>query len=128
MRVRDIDVHQGRSDGKTLGAMIPIERDPDDDSWMYQSRPNYAAFGIQRPLTEHTNPDGSTASSYDGLQGSACLYLEVAGETCGASNACERFIGQLRQLVDAVEAANVPPLTTLQRLRLWLRAKLGLRD
>ena len=35
-------------------------------------------------LTEHTNPDGSTASSYDGLQGSACLYVDVAAKTCDA--------------------------------------------
>jgi hypothetical protein len=111
MRLRDIDVHQGRSDGKTLGTMIAIERGHDDDSCIYQPPPNYAALGITRPMTQHINPDGSTASSYDGLQGSMCLYVGVAGETCEASNACERFIAQLSQMIDAVDAANVPPLT-----------------
>jgi hypothetical protein len=91
-------------------AVGPIERSSDDDSWMYQQRPNYAALGISRPITEHKNPDGSTVSSYDGLQGSMCLYVEIAGETCEAFNACERFIAQLSQLIDAVGAANVPPL------------------
>jgi hypothetical protein len=128
MRLRDTDVHQGKSDGKTLATMIPIQRSYDDDTWMYQQRPNYAAFGISPPATEHKNPDGKTASSYDGLQGSACLYVEVDGETCEASDACERFIAQLGQLLDAVAAANVPPLGPLQRLWLWFRTKLRIRD
>jgi len=109
MKLRDIDVHQGESDGKTLAAMIPMERSHDDDAWMYQLPPNYAALGIRRPVTVHTNPDGGTVSSYEGLQGSLCLYVEIAGETCEASNACERFIAQLKQLIDSVAAANVPP-------------------
>jgi hypothetical protein len=128
MRMRDIDVHQGRPDGETLATMIPFERSTDDDSWMYQQQPNYAGLGISRPVTEHKNPDGSTVSSYEGLQGSMCLYVEVAGETCEGSNACERFITQLNQMIDAVEAANVPPLGPLQRLWLWFRIKLGIRD
>jgi hypothetical protein len=128
MRLRDTDVHQGKSDGQTLPTMIPFERSTDDDSWMYQQRPNYAALGISRPVTEHKTPDGSTVSSYDGLQGSMSLYVEVAGQTCEGSNACERFITQLNQMIDAVEAANVPPLGPLQRLWLWLRLKLGIRD
>jgi hypothetical protein len=128
MKLRDIDVHQGRSDGNTLGTMIPFERSVDDDTWMYEQRPNYAVFGISPPVTQHINPDGITASSYDGLQGSACLYVEVAGETCEASNVCERFIAQLSQMIDAIVAANVPPLSRTQRLRLWLRKKLRIRD
>jgi hypothetical protein len=113
MKLRDIDVHQGESDGTTLAAMIPMERSTDDDAWMYQPPPNYAALGIQRPSTEHTNPDGRTVSSYEGLQGGLCLYVEIGGETCEASNACERFIAQLKQLIDSVAAANVPPLQTI---------------
>jgi hypothetical protein len=35
MRLRDNDVHQGRSDGKTLATLIPIERSSDDDAWIY---------------------------------------------------------------------------------------------
>jgi hypothetical protein len=128
MRLRDSDVHQGRSDGKTLATLIPIERSSNDDVWMYQQQPNYAALGINRPVTQHKNPDGSTVSSYDGLQGSMCLYVEIAGETCEASNACERFIAQLSQLIDAVGGANVPPLGPLQRLWLWFRTKLRIRD
>lgn len=128
MRLRDNDVHQGRSDGKTPATMISIERSSDDDVWMYQQQQNYAALGIGRPVTEHKNPDGSTASSYDGLQGSMCLYLEIAGETCETSNACERFIAQLSNLIDAVEVATVPPLGRLQRLWLWFRTKLHIRD
>lgn len=128
MRLRDNDVHQGRSDGKTLATLIPIERSGDDDVWMYQQQPNYAALAISRPVTEHKNPDGSTVSSYNGLQGSMCLYVEIAGETCEASNACERFIAQLSQLIDAVSAANVRPLGPLQRLWLWFRIKLRIRD
>lgn len=128
MNLRDIDVHQGKSDGKTLAAMIPLERSTYDDAWMHQTHSNYAALGISRPVTDHTNPDGSTVSTYDGLQGSMSLYIEIAGETWEASKACERFIAQLRQLIDAVAAANVPPLTPLQRLRLWLREKLCIRD
>jgi hypothetical protein len=128
MNLRDIDVHQGRSDGKTLATSIPIERNYDDDAWMYQQRPNYAALGISRPVTEHRNPDGSTVSSYDGLQSSVGLYIEIAGKTCEASNACERFIAQLSQLIDAVSTANVPPLSPLQRLWLWIRTKLRIRD
>jgi hypothetical protein len=112
MKLRDNDVHHGRSDGKTLPTMIPVERSS-DDAWMYQQRPNYAALGISRPVTEHENPDGSTVSSYDGLQGSISLYIEIAGETCEASNACERFIAQLRQMIDAVGAAIVSPLSPL---------------
>ena len=108
--------------------MISIERSSDDDVWMYQQQQNYAALGIGRPVTEHKNPDGSTASSYDGLQGSMCLYLEIAGETCETSNACERFIAQLSNLIDAVEVATVPPLGRLQRLWLWFRTKLHIRD
>ena len=128
MKLRDNDVHQGRSDGKTLSTMIPIERSSDDDSWMYQQQPNNAALGIRRTATEHKNPDGSTVSSYDGLQGSMCLYVVIAGETCEASNACERFIAQLSNLIDEVEAANVPPLSSLQRLWLWFRTKLHILD
>jgi hypothetical protein len=128
MRLRDKDVHHGQSEGKTHSTMIPIERSTDDDTWMYQQQPNYAVFGISRPATEHTMPDGSTVSSYEGLQGSMGLYVEIAGETCEAGNACERFISQLRSLIDALEAANVPPLSPLQRLWLWLRKKIGVRD
>jgi hypothetical protein len=128
MKLRDNDVHQGRSDGKTLATMIPIERSSDDDSWMYQQQPNNAALGIRRTATQHKNPDGSTVSSYDGLQGSMCLYVEIAGETCEASNACERFIAQLGNLIDEMEAANVPPLGPLQRLWLWFRTKLHIWD
>jgi hypothetical protein len=128
MKLRDIDVHQGRSDGKTLAKAIPIERSFEDDSWMHQQQPNYAALGISRPVTEHINPDGSTVRSYDGLQGSMSLYIEIAGETCEAANACERFVAQLSQLIDAVGAANLPPLSTLQRLWLWFRTKLRIRD
>lgn len=128
MRLRDNDVHHGRSDGETLATMIPIERSNADEAWMYQQQPNYAALGISRPVTEHKNPDGSTVSSYDGLQGSMCLYVEIAGDTCEASNACERFIAQLSNLIDAVDAANVPPLGPLQRLWLWFRTKLRIRD
>jgi hypothetical protein len=105
MELRDNDVHRGLSDGKTLPTMIPVERSSHDDAWMYQQLTNYAALGIRRPVTEHENPDGSTVSSYDGLQGSMSLYIEIAGETCEASNACERFIQQLRQLIDVVDAA-----------------------
>jgi hypothetical protein len=123
MKLRDNDVHQGRSDGKALATLIPIERSIDDDGWMYQQQPNYAALGISRPVTEHKSPDGSTVSSYDGLQGSMGLYFEIAGETCEASNACERFIAQLSQLIDAVSTANVPPLGLLQRLWLWVASE-----
>jgi hypothetical protein len=42
------------------------------------------------------------------------LYIEIAGETCEASNACEKLIAQLSQLIDAVGAANLPPLSPLQ--------------
>ena len=128
MGLRDIDVHQGKSDGKTLAKAIPIERSFEDDCWLYQQQPNYAALGISRPVTEHKNPDGSTVSSYDGLQGSMSLYIEIAGETCEASNACEKFIAQLSQLIDAVGAANLPPLSPPQRLWLWFRTKLRIRD
>jgi hypothetical protein len=128
MGLRDKDVHQGKSEGKTLANAIPIERNFEDDFWMYQQQSNYAALGIGRPVTEHINPDGSTVSSYDGLQGSMSLYIEIAGETCEASNACEKFIAQLSQLIDAVGAANLPPLGPLQRLWLWFRTKLRIRD
>jgi hypothetical protein len=128
MGLRDKDVHQGKSDGKTLAKAIPIVRSFDDDSWMYQQQPNYAALGISRPVTEHKNPDGSTVSSYDGLQGSMSLYIGIAGETCEASNVCEKFITQLSQLIDAVGAAKLPPLSPLQRLWLWIRTKLRIRD
>ena len=126
MKLRDKDVHQGRSDGKTLATLIPIERG--HDAWMYQQQPNYAALGICRPVTEHTNPDGSTVKSYDGLQGTMGLYVEIAGETCEASNACERFINQLSQLIAALSAANVPPFGPLQRLWLRFKTKLCIRD
>jgi hypothetical protein len=106
MKLRDIDVHQGQSDGKALAAMIPIERSYDDDAWMYQQQPNYAVLGISRPTTQHKNPDGSTVSSYDGLQSSVCLYIEIAGQMWEASKACERFIVQLRQLIDSVGTVN----------------------
>jgi len=123
MTLRNNDVHHGRSDGKTLATMIPFERS--NDVWMYQS----AALGISRTVTEHKNPDGRTVSSYDGLQGSMSLYVEIAGELCEASSACERFIAQLNSLIDAVKAANVPPLSALQRLWLWFRTTiLRLRD
>jgi hypothetical protein len=128
MKLRDDDVHRGISDGKTLEKLIPIERSFEDDSWMYLQRPNYAALGVSRPASEHKNPDGSRVSSYDGLQGSMSLYIEIAGELCEASNACERFIVQLSQLIDAVSAANVPPLGPLQRFWLWFKAKLRIRE
>jgi hypothetical protein len=108
--------------------LIPFERTSDDDTWMYQPPPNYAALGISRPITEHSNPDGSKVSSYDGLQGSMSLYVEIAGQTWEASKACKRFIAQLTSLIDAVGAANVPPLGPLQRFWLWFKAKLRIRD
>jgi hypothetical protein len=110
LKLRDNDVHFGISDGKTLPTLIPIEPSSGDDAWMFQQQPNYAALGIVRPANEHKNPDGRIVSSYDGLQGSMGLYVEIAGETCEASDACERFITQLRQMIDAVSAANVPSL------------------
>jgi hypothetical protein len=110
MKLRDIDVHQGKSDTKMLGAMISIERSSDDDAWMYQQQTNYAALGIRPTPAEHQNPDGSTVRSYDGLQSSMHLYIEIAGKTWEASKACERFIAQLSSLIDSVGAANVPPL------------------
>jgi hypothetical protein len=128
MNLRDIDVHQGKSDGKTLGAMIPIERSSDDDTWMYQQQPNYAALGIRPTPAEYQNPDGSTVSSYDGLQSTLRLYIEIADKTWEASDACERFIVQLNQLINSVAAANVTPLALPQRIWLWFRAKLGLPD
>jgi hypothetical protein len=121
MNLRDIDVHQGRSDGQTLATMIPMERSGTDDGWRYQQRPNYAVFGIRPPVTEHKNPDGNTVSSYDGLQGTMCLYVSIAGKTCEASNACEQFIAQLTSLIDAVETAKIPPLGAMRRLWRWLR-------
>lgn len=127
MRLRDNDVHYGRSDSKALSTLIPIER-RGDDAWMYQQQANYAALGISRPVTEHKNPDGSTVRSYDGLQGSMSLYVQIAGEICDASNACERFITQLNHLIDTVSVAKAPPLSRLQRAWLWARAKLCTRD
>ena len=118
MELRDNDVHHGQSEGQTLGAMMPMERGlGSDDSWMYnQQQRNYAALGISPIATEHKNPDGKTVSSYDGLQGTKSLYVEIAGETCEASTACERFIAQLSSLLGAVEASSVPPLGPLERL------------
>ena len=84
--------------------MIPIERS--SDGWMYQQRPNYAVFGISPPATEHKNPDGTIVSSYDGLQGTMQLYVDVDGEPLEASNVCERFIVQLGSLIEAIEAAH----------------------
>src|SRR5271168_3919151 len=110
MKLRDNDVHQGKSDGTALAAMIPIERSSDDDAWIYQQQTNYAALGISRQATEYENPDGSTVSSYDGLQSSMHLYIEIAGKTWEASNACAGFIALLSQLVDSVDAENVPLL------------------
>jgi hypothetical protein len=107
MALRDNDVHHGQSDGKTLPKMIPLERS--NDAWMYQPLPNYAALGILPVPTEHKNPDGSTVSSFDGLQGSKSLYVEIAGEICEGPTVCERFIAQLSSLLDAVQGANVPP-------------------
>jgi hypothetical protein len=100
MALRDNDVHHGRSEGKALATLIPVVRSTIEDAWMYQQSPNYAALGITRPVTEHKNPDGSIVSSFDGLQGSIGLYVEVAGEICEASNACERFITQLTQMIE----------------------------
>jgi len=37
-------------------------------------------------------------------------------------------MAQLSQLIDAVGAASVPPLGPLQRLWLWFRRKLRIRD
>jgi hypothetical protein len=128
MRLRDNDVHQGRSDGKTLATRIPIERNSADDAWIFQQQPSYAALGVRRPVSEYMNPDGITVSSYEGLQGSMNLFVEIAGETSEAANACERFITQLSQMLDALSAANVPPLGPLQRLWLWFKAKLRIRD
>jgi hypothetical protein len=122
MKLRDIDVHQGKSESEMLGTMIPME--PRPDAWLS----NNAALGIPRHATEYKTPDGSTASSYDGLQGTQSLYIWVAGDRCEGSKACERFISQLSQMIAAVEAANVPPLGPLQRLWLWFRSKLGIRD
>jgi hypothetical protein len=87
---------------KTLAAMIPFERSNDADTWMYQPQQHYAAVGIGRPVSEHKNPDGNIVSSYEGLQGTMCLYIEIASETCEASSACERFMGQLSSLLDVV--------------------------
>jgi hypothetical protein len=106
MNLRDTDVHHGLSEGKALATMIPMERSSDDDWWMYQQRPNYAVFGISPPATERMNPDGTTVRSFDGLQGTMCLYVDIAGETCEASNVCERFITLLGSLIGAVEAAH----------------------
>jgi hypothetical protein len=76
-------------------------------------------------MTEHVNPDGDTVSSYDGLQGTMALYIDVAGERCEASNACERFITQLRHMLNAVSAADVPPLSLFWRMVLRLQKGLG---
>jgi acetylornithine deacetylase/succinyl-diaminopimelate desuccinylase-like protein len=121
MNLRDIDVHQGRSDGKTLATMIPIEPVGTEGRWRDQQRPNYAIFGIAPPLTEHKNPDGGIVSSVDGLQGTMCLYVTIAGKTSEASNACRQFLDQLTSLIEALEAANVPPLGRMGRLWRWLR-------
>jgi hypothetical protein len=104
MELRDTDVHHGISEGRTLAAMMPMERS--NDAWMHQQRQNYAVFGIRPPATEHKNPDGTTVSSYDGLQGTMQLYVDVDGETLEASNVCERFIAQLGSLLEAIEAAH----------------------
>jgi hypothetical protein len=106
MNLRDTDVHHGLSEGKTLPAMIPIERNGSGDAWMYQQRPNYAVFGVSPPETTHENPDGAIVRSYDGLQGTMCLYLDVDGETCEASNACEWFIAKIGSLIDAIRASH----------------------
>jgi hypothetical protein len=108
--------------------MIPIERSSDDDAWIYQQQSNNAVLGIRPTATEHQNPDGSTVSSYDGLQSTLRLYIEIADKTWEASDACERFIAQLKQLVESVAAANVPPLSLLQQGWLWIRKNLGIRD
>jgi hypothetical protein len=74
----------------------------------YQQHTNYAVLGISRQATEFENPDGSKVGSYDGLQSSMHLNIEIAGKTWEASNACEQFIALLSQLIDSVNAADVP--------------------
>jgi hypothetical protein len=104
MKLRDIDVHQGKPIGKALATMIPIELHR--DAWMQPQPQNYALLGITRPVSEHTNPDGSTVSSYDGLRSTMALHIEIEGVTWEASKACEQLITRLRQLIDAVSAPN----------------------
>jgi hypothetical protein len=106
----------GQSDGKALATKIPIERSSDDEAWICQQQSNCEVPGISRQATEHKHPDGSTVSSYHGLQGSVSLYVEIAGETLEASNACELFMAQLSNLIDALEAASVRSHGALQQL------------
>jgi hypothetical protein len=63
-------------------------------------------------------------SSYDGLFGTMALYVDVAGETCDAANACERYIRQLRQMIDAVSTGNAAPLSLWWRSVLWVQRRL----
>ena len=109
MDIRGMDVHHGKSEGLALATMIPLERSYDGDNYIYQQQTNTAALGISRQATEHRNPDGSTVSSYEGLQGSMNLYIEIAGNTYEGAAACEWFIAQLKSLIDTVSAAGPTP-------------------
>lgn len=101
LHLRDRDVHFGETGAEALPKMMELE--------MSQSRSylqhNAALFGPPA-MTEHKNPDGSTVRA-SALQGTVGLYIEIGGLMVEATTACSEFIGQLRSLLRAAEAAAV---------------------
>ena len=97
--LRDRDVHFGETGAEALPKMMEVDMN-EVNIYIHH---NAALFGPQ-PMTEHQNPDGMTVRA-PALQGTVGLYIEIGGSRIEATTACVGFIGQLRSLLDAAEAA-----------------------
>jgi len=109
--LRDDDVHYGTT------AAEPLPKYIEDDSWKHSPHSYYSRnpllFGPQQDV-EMENPDGTKVSASI-LRGTVGLYLDQGGVRIEATTACRRFIDQLRSLLDAVKAADIPKAKARER-------------
>ena len=100
IHLRSQDVHHACAPSEALRTMIPNE----DHGSAFGEHYNAAIFG-PRPVTTHTQPDGTTVMSYKGLRGSMGLYVDLAGKRYEGAPACAAFIAQLRALITRARTA-----------------------
>jgi hypothetical protein len=111
MDLRGRDVHFGELPAEALPKMIEMDHGEHLHSQPY----NPLLFG-PRPMTEHTNPDGTTVRAY-GLRGSIGLYVEICSQRIEATTACTKLLAQLQSLVQEVEAAEARMTTATGELQ-----------
>lgn len=108
MGIRGDDVHLATTGAEALPKYVEEDsRHQNRLPYYYQPQVYSGALFGSRPVIEEVNPDGATVRAFV-LRGTVGLYIEQHGQRVEATTACRGFISQLRSLLDAVKAGEVP--------------------